>query len=302
VASNGYRYRAVVSGTCAPSVNSASFLLTVIAPVAVTSQPASSQICANGTASFSVTGSSVQSIAYQWQVSTDNGSNWNNIAGANSSTYTISNATISQNGQRFRCLLSSTTCSAPVNSADALLTVRQNPTVNLTASPLSSLLPGQTTTITASPSGTTGGAISYSWYFNGNSFVNTGNTVLVNVEKIGAYQARIQESWSGGLVCSGQSALVNITAPPSQKLFIFPSPNDGRFTVSYYNEGGSNLNRNIVIYDSKGARVYQRKFAISGPYTLLNIDIRPAQKAIYYVVVLDEAGGRLVDGKVMVNY
>jgi hypothetical protein len=57
-----------------------------------------------------------------------------------------------------------------------------------------------------------------------------------------------------------------------------------------------------VIYDSKGARVYQRKFAISGPYTLLNIDIRPAQKAIYYVVVLDEAGGRLVDGKVMVNY
>ena len=302
VASNGYRYRCIVSGTCAPAVNSAAFLLTVIAPVTVTSQPAATQICANGNTSFSVSGTSVQSISYQWQLSTDNGSTWNNIAGANSSTYSITNAPVSMNGQRFRCLLSSATCSAPVSSANALLTVRQNPTVTLAAAPLTSLLPGQSTTLTATPSGTTGGTISYSWYFNGSSFANTGNTVLVNVEKIGSYQARIQEAWAGGLVCTGQSALVDITAPPSQKLFIFPSPNDGRFTVSYYNAGGTNLNRNIVIYDSRGSRVYQKKFAISGPYTLLNIDIRPAQKAIYYVVVLDEAGGKLVDGKVMVNY
>ena len=302
VGSNGNRFRCVVNGTCAPSVNSNPFLLTVIAPVTVTLQPAATQICANGNTSFSVSGSSVQSIIYQWQMSSDNGATWNNIAGANASTYSITNAAYTQNGQRYRCLLSSSTCSAPVNSADALLTVRQNPTVSLVASPLTSLLPGQTTTLTASPSATTGGTLSYSWYFNANSFANTGNTYLVNVEKIGSYQARIQEAWVGGLVCTGQSALVNITAPPSQKLFIFPSPNDGRFTVSYYNAAGNSLNRNIVIYDSKGARVFQQKFSISGPYTLLKIDIRPAQKAIYYVVVLDEAGGKLIDGKVMVNY
>lgn len=302
VGSNGNRYRCVVSGTCAPSVNSTPFLLTVIAPVTISSQPAATQICANGNTSFSVSGSSTQAVIYQWQMSSDDGSTWNNIAGANASAYSLSNVSFTQNGQRYRCLLSSATCSAPVNSAVALLTVRQNPTVNLVASPLTSLLPGQTTTLTASPSATTGGALSYSWYFNTNSFANAGNTYLVNVEKIGSYQARIQEAWAGGLVCTGQSAIVNITAPPSQKLFIFPSPNDGRFTVSYYNAGGNSLNRNIVIYDSKGARIFQQKFSIVGPYTLLNIDIRPAQKAIYYVVVLDEAGGKLVDGKVMVNY
>ncbi|HRF23048.1 MAG TPA: T9SS type A sorting domain-containing protein, partial [Chitinophagaceae bacterium] len=92
-----------------------------------------------------------------------------------------------------------------------------------------------------------------------------------------------------------------INAPASSRLFIFPSPNDGRFSVSYYNAGGNNTQRQIMIYDAKGAAVYSRKFSIAGPYTLLNIDLRQANTGIYFVVVGDAQGKKLAEGKVHVR-
>jgi hypothetical protein len=41
-------------------------------------------------------------------------------------------------------------------------------------------------------------------------------------------------------------------------------------------------------------------FPITGPYTLLNIDLRNAQRGIYIVMVGDITGKRLVEGKVHV--
>ena len=111
----------------------------------------------------------------------------------------------------------------------------------------------------------------------------------------------IQETFTGGLVCANQSADVVITATESSKLFIFPSPNDGRFTVSYFNNGGAATSRIIAVYDSKGDRVRYKTFPITGPYTLLGFDLRPAQKGIYYVVVGDATGKVLADGKVIIH-
>jgi hypothetical protein len=55
------------------------------------------------------------------------------------------------------------------------------------------------------------------------------------------------------------------------------------------------------VYDSKGSKVYNAKFSISGSYTLLPIDLRPAQGGMYYVVVGDAAGKKLAEGKVLVQ-
>ncbi len=375
---NGYRYRCVVTGLCPPSATSGAAILTVISAVSITSQPANASVCAGGNTGFSVAGSSVQTILYQWQLSTDGGATWNNIAGATTANYNISGATLAMNNNRYRCLLSSATCTVPTVSNAAVLTVnalpgvtwtntlndqcsnnasytltggtpaggtysgtgvtgtnfnasvagvgtftltytytnangctssatntirvRQQPAIGLTAAPLTSLLPGQTTMLTATPSASTGGVISTAWTFNSNPLSVTGNSYVVNVEKIGSYQARVLETWPGGLVCSNQSAVVTITALPSNKLFIFPSPNDGRFTISYYNNGGSNTSRTVVVLDSKGARVYESKFSITGPYTLLSVDLRPAARGVYYAIIYDAAGKRLAEGKVMVNW
>jgi hypothetical protein len=94
---------------------------------------------------------------------------------------------------------------------------------------------------------------------------------------------------------------VTITANVSSRLFIYPSPNDGNFTVSYYNTGGGNTSRQLVIYDAKGAVIFKRGFPISGPYTLLPVDLSAAARGIYFVVVGDAAGNKLIEGKVHVR-
>lgn len=297
---NGNRYRCMVSGTCAPAVISSAAVLTVIAPVTITTQPGNAEACSGSNTSFTVAGSGA-GIIYQWQLSTDGGTTWSTVSGATSATLPLTSVTIGMNNNRYRCQLSNATCSAPVASSNALLSVRQLPTVTLTASPLTSLLPGQLTTLTAVPSASTGGVLTTAWYKNGTAFTNAGNTYVVNIEKIGAFQVRIQEAFPGGLVCTNQSADVLIDALASSKLFIFPSPNDGRFTVAYYNNGGANTERTIAVFDSKGAQVFNGKFPVSGAYTLIPVSLQRANTGIYYVVVGDARGNKLAEGKVHVH-
>ncbi|MBL7710024.1 MAG: T9SS type A sorting domain-containing protein [Chitinophagaceae bacterium] len=306
-AMNTYRYRVVVTGTCAPAANSTGAILTVINPVAITAQPVNSEICSGSNTSFSVTGSSTQTIIYQWQVNPGTGfvnvANAAPYSGATTATLTITGATTAISTYQYRCILSNATCfgANQTTSGAATLTVRQLPTVALAAAPLTALLPGQSTTLTATPSASTGGVLTTSWFFNTNPVANPGNTRTVNVEQVGDYQVRIQETWPSTLVCSNQSAVVAITAQASERLFIFPSPNDGVFQVAYYNSTGAASSRTITIYNAAGAKVHHEKFAVTGSYTLLNLDIKPAAKGLYYVVVGDVSGKRIAKGNVLIQ-
>ncbi len=294
-------YRCKVTGTCGTAITSNCADLTVGSLVTVTSQPDNKEICAGSGTSFTVAGSSTQTIIYQWQVSTDGGTTWVNVTGANTATLSLPAATAAQNNSRYRCQLSTATCPAPVNSTAAIITVRQLPTVNLTAAPLTNLLPGQTTTLTAATGASVGGIVTTNWFKNTIALTTTGNTYAVNIEKIGSYQIAVQEVFTSGLVCAAQSPVVVINATASNKLFIFPSPNDGRFTVSYYNSTGVNTFRTITVFDAKGAKVYTNKLPVSGPYTLLSVDIKPKQSGIYFVILGDEAGKKLAQGKILVH-
>lgn len=304
---NGNQYRVVVISACATSVNSDPVLLTVISPVSITAQPVNKEICSGSTTTFSVTASSTQTINYQWQVSTTSPATWNNVtnssvySGATTNTLTITNAGTGMSNYQYRVLVSNTTCPSPGASSTATLTVRQLPTVTLTAFPLTSLLPGQLTTLTANPSASTGGTLTTTWYLNGNVISNAGNTRVVNVEQTGTYKVAIAETFASGLICANQSADVVIAAEPSSKLFIFPSPNNGRFTISYYNNAGTSSQRRIIIVGAGGDVVYDQLFPITGPYTLLNIDMRSFSRGIYFVKVGDINGTKLVEGKVHVR-
>ncbi len=300
-------YRCMVtSTTCSNTVTSNCATFTVINPVTISAQPSNVEICSGSNASFTVAGNSVQPINYQWQVSTDGGANWNAVSnaapysGATTATLTITGTTTSLNGNRYRCQLSNATCTVPTVSNAGILTVRQLPTIGLTAAPLTALLPGQTTTLTATPSASTGGSIGLSWLFNSNLLPVPGNTYVVNVENVGSYYVFIQEIWPG-LTCSNRSPTVTIDASASPKLFIFPSPNDGTFKVAYYNDGGASTQRTIAIFDSKGSLVYNSQINISGAYTLIGIDLQRANTGIYYVVIGDANGKKLAEGKVHVK-
>lgn len=305
------RYRVVVTGTCPPPAISNAAILHVINPVSIdpAGEPVDRQVCSGSNTSFTVAGNSTEPISFRWQVSTDNGTTFTDInnggvyGGATTATLTITNAAISMNGYVYRAQLSNNTCTSPTASANAILTVRQLPAVGLTAT-ATSLLPGQSATLTATPSASTGGTLTSTWTYNGNTVANPGNTRVVNIEQVGTYQVNIQEVFGTGansITCQNQSTEVTINAEVSNRLFIFPSPNDGQFTVAYYNSGGGSSQRSVTIVDAHGAKIYHAKFAVSGSYTLLPIDIRTASRGVYFVIIGDAAGKKIATGNVVVH-
>ena len=85
---NNYRYRIVATNTCNPAgIVSNAAILTVGAQVSITAQPTSVTTCAGTNATFSATVTGV-GATYQWQVSTNGGTSFTDISGANSTTLT----------------------------------------------------------------------------------------------------------------------------------------------------------------------------------------------------------------------
>jgi hypothetical protein len=92
-------------------------------PVApsITVQPVNQTVTATGTAMFSVTATGTPPLSYQWQ----NAATATNIAGATSPTYSISNATIGDNGMTFLVVVSNASGSQTSNTVT--LTVNPAP-------------------------------------------------------------------------------------------------------------------------------------------------------------------------------
>ncbi len=107
----------------------------------VTSQPANQQKCAGQSASFTVgyTEGNPTGALIQWQLSTDNGNTWNNLAntapysGVTTATLSISSAAVSLNGYKYKAVLTNNTtthnCGTSTNGA-ATLSVNSAPTIN----------------------------------------------------------------------------------------------------------------------------------------------------------------------------
>jgi hypothetical protein len=119
-------YRALVqSGVCSSALSSVA-TITVNTAINISAQPATATICSGGT-SFSVTASGTIS-SYQWQMSTDNGSNYNDLSnGGVYGTVTTNTLNISDvaglNNNRYRVLVSGTSPCGNVTSNAAILMV-----------------------------------------------------------------------------------------------------------------------------------------------------------------------------------
>jgi len=152
---NNNQYHLVIGGVCTPDAISNNVTLTVISPVTVTAQPASTAVCVGSNTSFTAAGSGT-GVIYQWQVSTDGGATWTDISGATSATLSINNAQTSDNGNRYRVLMSNATCTTPATSDAALLTVNALPNVTANAAQ-TNVCTGTAVQLTAS------GAVNYNW-------------------------------------------------------------------------------------------------------------------------------------------
>lgn len=125
---SGQRFRVTVSGA-SNTVTSAAVTLTVTpapVPPAVSVQPADQVITAGGDATFSVTATGT-SLSYQWQRSTDGGDTFGALAAATGPTLTRTAVPLSDNGHRFRVVVSNSL--GTVTSSAALLTVNPPPSL-----------------------------------------------------------------------------------------------------------------------------------------------------------------------------
>jgi Secretion system C-terminal sorting domain len=299
---NGNRYRVVINGTCAPAVTSSAAVLTVNTAITVTTAPAAATICATGTTSFSIAVAGT-SPTYQWQVSTNGGTTWTNItnsgiySGATTTTLTLTGVIPAMNGYLYRAVVNGTAACGAINSAAAALTVSAQPTVSLAASPYLKLLPGKTTTITAAVTPAAGFTTVWTW--SGGSINVTGNTYLVDVNHLGTYTV---VATIGS--CISVPATITILDSVSSKLFIYPSPNDGRFTISYYSPGATASNKtsqNISIYAADGRLVLNKKYDVVQPYQLHQMDLRAYGSGVYYVVLSLANGDKIKTGEVIIR-
>jgi hypothetical protein len=119
---NGNQYRAVFTNSVA-STNSTSATLNVSSPSApsITIQPSNTGVEAGQTASFSAAASGSPTPSVQWQ-SSANGTDWADVSGATSTTYSFS-ASAGDNGRYYRAVFTNTEGSANSNAAQLVVGV-----------------------------------------------------------------------------------------------------------------------------------------------------------------------------------
>jgi hypothetical protein len=269
--------------------------VTVQAPIVFTTQPANRTTCQNGSVTFTAAATGTITTT-QWQVSTNGGTTWTNISGANTTSLTLTNVQPSQNGYRYRLVLSNAGC-GPVNSNSATLTVNPLPTVSLVLSPSgqTQLRPGMQTTLTINSSVTIDSTY---WYLNGVlvSAQKTANpSYVVDAYHLGTYTAKVI-STAG---CVNATSGVTFTALPTSQLFIHPNPTTGAYYVTYYMPH-ANTQVTINVIDMMGRKIVERQGVTSAPYTRFDFSNSKLAAGVYIIEIRNSGGNRLDKGQLVV--
>jgi hypothetical protein len=122
-ADSGAKFRAIVTNSFGNATSNEA-TLTVNAPPSISGHPAIQTVTQGQPATFAVTADGSPTLNYQWQ------RNQVNISGATSSTYTIASSALSDNGAKYRCVV--TNLFGTATSNEATLTVQPPPPVLLT--------------------------------------------------------------------------------------------------------------------------------------------------------------------------
>lgn len=257
VANTG-NYDVVVSGTCPPSVTSNAVVLNVATAPTITTQPANATICAinainNTTAVFSVAATGVPPpTIYQWQVSSNAGVTWTNLAnsatGASpfynnvfTSALTVANAPVSLNGNRYRVIVTNSCGQSVTSNGSATLTVNAIPVVTTVALSNRICISDTLINLVGSPVGGVWSGIGV-----------YGNTFIPMRTAIGTYT--LTYTYTGANTCTAVSVITakvedcpeRIRQFDNKGVLLYPNPNDGHFSIRI----------NTTLFNYLGMRVY----------------------------------------------
>jgi autotransporter-associated beta strand protein len=154
---DGMQFRCKITNSCG-TMYSNNAMLSICTPPAITTPPADLAATAGLSASFTVVAGGTGSLTYQWQDSVPAGV-WVNVAtGGTSATYTFTPVLASQDGWRFRCIVSNG-CGSDAISAPAAMSVCTVPKISLQPSNQDKNI-GDTAQFTVSA---TGSSLVYQW-------------------------------------------------------------------------------------------------------------------------------------------
>ncbi len=290
---NNNLYNVILSNSCTAAFNSNAATLSITDATVINTQPAATSTCSGTSAGFSVAATGT-GLTYQWQVSTDGGASFTNIAGETGVTLSLAAVTDDMNNNQYRAIVFNSCSATGVNSDPATLTVNSLPVVVISAAPYTSLTDNLTTTLTAT---STPASASFNWYLGGVLIpAATGNTITVDHDALGDYTASVTDI-NG---CSNTSNLLSIGDSSVSITFIYPNPNTGHFYVRFNGIGFNGQPRIITMYDSKGARVYSKAYAVTTSYEIMEVFMEKLSGGTYMLVLSDVTGKTLATGKVVI--
>ena len=289
----------VVVTTATPCVSAPKVVtVNVTNPVTGLVSPANKTVCVGTNTTFSVSPGGGP-LTYQWEVSVNNGLTWTAIAGATGATLNLNGVTQLMNNNLYRVTVTASPCGSSTTTP-ARLNVNQLPVVSISSNTLQ-LVPGRIATITGTSSPAPFNATSWSWTLNGSAISGAAtNVVTANIDQQGEYQATVTDV-NG---CVNSSNIVTIGSEPSDRLWIYPNPNEGQFHVRLYYSGVQAERRIVRIYNMGGQLMAQKEFDLDShtPHYLdLYFDLPNLAAGTYAVKVVDRNEKKITSGLMVIQ-
>ena len=259
---------------------------TCTAPV-ITTQPSSKEVCQGSDASFSVIATG-QGNTYQWRNGTTD------IPGAASSTFTISNAAMSQSGANFNVVVSNGACST--TSSNAILTVNPKPTVEFTVTTPQCVGTNYTYNNTSTIS--VGSVSGYTWHFGDgtpssnlaiptHAFAAAGN---FNVKLVASSNLDCKDSLIKVVQASICTAIPEVNRETDVRLL----QNLVRSTTTLRVKANNSQKINWTVSDIQGRNVMAIKQSISPGTNDLLLDFSGLNAGVYQISAYTAKGNLLV--------
>lgn len=281
---NLYQYRCIASTACGTTTSNAA-ILNVNSFATITGQPSNLSICEGAAASFIVAATTaIGTINYQWQVSTDAGATWNNLAGATTNTFAQASVPAAQNGYRFRCVL--TTGCGTVNSSSATLTVNTYPVFTLIDLPKEVCKSDLAFALSATLSGGT-------WSGTGVSGgIFTPSTAGVGVRQV-TYTVN-----NAGCITAKSSPITVDECPDRHRLLsnvdalkVLPNPNFGSFNLRLDSDLYTRLSVKVFGSDGKYYPNLSKEFSNLHFGSLMAMDLTSVAQGSYHLFISNSDNG-----------
>ena len=174
------------------------------------------------------------------------------------------------------------------------LSVSNPPTIVLSAFPLTVMQPGDVTTLTAVTTPATGGTLV--WKKDGLVQAFTGRVLPITVDGIGTWTV----TFTDGFGCSVTSAPLVIAPKTTDKMFVYPSPNDGHFHVRINVKVAQYMT--FQIFNAIGQIVYSYFFNNAVPFFDVQVDLSRYSGGGYFVELVDENGKKIARKEIIIAH